>query len=73
MNFKVYFLGLSKAERATYAQAAGTSAHYIHTHLINRYKTPRKKLMQNLANASAGVFTVADLTQFFYAVNKKVA
>lgn len=36
MNFKVYFLGLSKAERATYAQAAGTSAHYIHIREVSK-------------------------------------
>lgn len=73
MDFKVYFLGLSKVERDVYAKAAGTSAHYIHTHLINRYKMPRKKLMQNLAEASDGAFTVSDLTKFFYAANKKAA
>ncbi len=73
MNFKAYFLGLSKAERERYAKAAGTSAHYIHTHLINRYKVPRKRLMQGLAAASGGQLTVDELTQFFYADDQAVA
>lgn len=66
MTFKEFFLGLSKDDREAYAKEAGTSAYYIHTHLINRYKVPRRKLMQGLAKASSGKFSVNDLTQFFY-------
>jgi|APCry1669188910_1035180.scaffolds.fasta_scaffold01553_12 hypothetical protein len=70
--FKEYFLGLTKEEREDYAIRAGTTAYYIHTHLINRYKIPRKKLLQGLAEASRGVITEEEIIKFFYQ-GKKVA
>jgi hypothetical protein len=70
--FKEYFLGLTKEAREDYACRAGTTAYYIHTHLINRYKIPRKKLLQGLAEASSGAITEEELIKFFYQ-RKKVA
>ncbi|WP_262967242.1 hypothetical protein [Methylobacter psychrophilus] len=70
--FKEYFLGLTKEAREDYASRAGTTAYYIHTHLINRYKIPRKKLLQGLAEASNGAITEEELIKFFYQ-GKKVA
>jgi hypothetical protein len=64
--FKEYFLGLSKRERDAYAKRANTTAYYIHTHLINRYKIPRKKLLLDLAVASEGNLTEAQVLNFFY-------
>lgn len=65
-DFKAFFLALGKEQREEYAKNAGTTAYYIHTHLINKYKTPRRQLMTGLANASEGVFTTAELSNFFY-------
>jgi hypothetical protein len=72
-DFKRFFLDMSETERAVYAEQAGTTAYYIHTHLINRYKIPRKQLMRNLAQASAGRFTEQDLACWFYQSEPKTA
>lgn len=72
INFKDFFLSLSREERYSYAKRAGTTDHYIQTHLINRYKIPRSKLMNDLAEASDGLFTTQELASFFY-VNDKAA
>lgn len=66
MTFKEYYLSLSKNARKSYAKKAGTTDHYIHTHLINRYKIPRKNLMLGLCKASNGAITIDDLTAFFF-------
>ena len=66
-DFRAFFLAMSELEKATYAKKAGTTAGYIQAHLITRYKVPRKKLMQSLADASGDKVSVADLTNFFYA------
>nr|WP_087147357.1 hypothetical protein [Crenothrix polyspora] len=71
-DFKKFFLDLPKDRREEYAKNAGTTAYYIHTHLINRYKTPRRLLMQGLANASNGAFNVSDLSGFFYSQGEAV-
>lgn len=66
LDFKNWFLSLSDEERADYAKRADTTAGYIHAHLINRRKVPRKKTMRALADASNGTFTHAQLVAFFH-------
>lgn len=72
-DFRGFFLDKSEFEKAKFAASAGTTACYIQTHLITRYKIPRRKLMQGLAVASEGVITVDDLTKFFYSTKEKEA
>ena len=47
-NFKKCWLDLSPAEREAFAAEAGTTSHYIQTHLTGRRKMPRKRLMDGL-------------------------
>lgn len=69
-NFKDFFLSLSERDQVEYAERAKTTANYIRTHLITRYKIPRKDLMQRLVDASNGSLKINDLTSFFYEENK---
>lgn len=50
-DFKKYWLALSPDERDAFADEAGTTSHYIQTHLTGRRKTPGKRLMDGLFNA----------------------
>lgn len=50
-NFKKCWLDLSPAEREAFAAEAGTTSHYIQTHLTGRRKMPRKRLMDGLFKA----------------------
>lgn len=47
-NFKRCWLDLSPAEREDFAAEAGTTSHYIQTHLTGRRKIPRKKLLERI-------------------------
>lgn len=67
-TFRNHFMRLSADERERYAQAAGTTALYIKTHLISvpPRKVPRTDLMHGLAEASDGALTLADVLEHFY-------
>lgn len=66
MDFRQWFLSLSDEERESYAGKAGTTAGYIRVHLIGRRKIPRSDLMNRLAIASDGKWSVPALLAFFY-------
>lgn len=66
VNFRDYFLSLSKTEQEIFAENAETTVLYIRTHLITGYKVPRRKLMNNLVKASNGVMDIPSLAKFFH-------
>ena len=72
MDYREWFLSLSEAQRDAYAQRAGTTAGYIRVHLIGRRKIPRPALLNKLADASDGKWTVAKLLAFFYKSEQRV-
>lgn len=68
-NFKKFWLEMSKAEREAFARDAGTTSHYISTHLTRRDRTPSKKLMERLFSACEArkvVTSKSEFVQFFY-------
>lgn len=68
-NFKKFWLDMSKDEREAFARDAGTTSHYINTHLTRRGRTPSKKLMESLFSACASRKAVAsksEFVEFFY-------
>lgn len=65
-DFKAWFFSMTAEQREAYATRAGTSANYIQRQLTARRKIPREKLMQRLAEASDGNWTVPMLLAFFY-------
>lgn len=73
MDFRQWFLSLSDEERESYAEKAGTTAGYIRVHLIGRRKIPRAELMNRLAAASDGKWTVPALLAFFYRTREAAA
>lgn len=70
-NFRDFFLSKSEKQKTEYAKKAGTTRSYIQTHLITRYKIPRKKLMEGLVDACNGAFTYEELLSFFYTDQKR--
>lgn len=66
MNLKPYFRGLSETERKAFAKRAGTSVNYINVRLIPKNRTPRKKLMRGLADASLGAVSYPEVLNRFY-------
>ncbi|HHS9967646.1 TPA: hypothetical protein ACTW6G_002924 [Raoultella ornithinolytica] len=50
-DFKKCWLDLSPAEREAFAAEAGTTSHYIQTHLTGRRRVPRKLLLERLFRA----------------------
>jgi hypothetical protein len=62
-----FWRGLSVPERHGFADKAGTTYHYINTHLIHRRKQPRKETIRNLADSSNGHLTYEGLIDFFFA------
>jgi hypothetical protein len=66
MDFKTYYNSLTDSERTEFAKLASTTTEYIRIHLITKNKIPRKQLMQDLVNASAGKLTIESLLNFFY-------
>ena len=50
-DFKKYWLELTPDERDAFAEEAGTTSHYIQTHLTGRRKMPGKELMNGLFKA----------------------
>lgn len=68
-DFKKCWLDMSPAERDQFAAEAGTTSHYIRTHLTGRRKTPGKALMNRLFKASKArqwVRTLPEFAVFFY-------
>jgi len=68
-NFKKNWLGLAPEEREAFATEAGTTSHYIQTHLTGKRKMPGKKLMDGLFKACKArewVSNKAQLAEFFY-------
>ena len=65
-DFKKFYQSLDTVGKDSFAKNAGTSADYIRVHLIHKTRMPGKSLMRNLANASGGKFTYADMVDFFY-------
>ena len=69
MDFRTFYNGLDDFERSAFADNAGRSRRYIETHLLHRRKMPTVQTMQNLASASSGACTYADVLDFFYGPN----
>lgn len=68
-DFKKHWLDLPPAERESFAEDAGTTSHYIRTHLIGRRKIPGKRLMEGLFKACRvrqWVKTKSEIATFFY-------
>lgn len=68
-DFKKHWLNLSPDERETFATEAGTTSHYIQTHLTGKRKMPGKSLMDGLFKASKSrewISSKAQLVAFFY-------
>ena len=66
MTFNKYWRGLSKTERAAYAERAETSPEYIRVHLFYGRKIPRRPLLERLAAASEGELNLSDVIDHFY-------
>ena len=68
-DFKKHWLALTPDEREAFADDAGTTSHYIQTHLTGRRKMPGKTLMNGLFKACKSrqwVRTKPELAIFFY-------
>lgn len=68
-NFKKFWLDMNKDEREAFASDAGTTSHYIQTHLTGRRRVPAKKLMEGLFKACKSrqaVSSKSELVDFFY-------
>ena len=68
-DFKKHWLALTPDEREVLAKEAGTTAHYIQTHLTGKRKMPGKSLMDGLFKACkrrSWVKTKPELVTFFY-------
>ncbi|EMD4549960.1 hypothetical protein VQ369_001984 [Salmonella enterica] len=68
-DFKKHWLGLSPDEREAFADEAGTTSHYIQTHLTRRRKMPGKRLMDGLFKACRSrewTKSKPELVLFFY-------
>ncbi|BEU21597.1 hypothetical protein [Paraburkholderia sp. 22B1P] len=69
MDFKSFYQGLKKEDRARFAEIAGTSTRYIEIHLMPRRKIPKPPLMAALATACkqlGGSISQDDVLSFFY-------
>lgn len=68
-DFKKHWLDLSPDERKAFAEEAGTTSHYIQTHLTGKRKMPGKALMNGLFKACKSrewVKTKPELVIFFH-------
>ncbi|EMB5519921.1 hypothetical protein U7Q95_002461 [Escherichia coli] len=68
-DFKKRWLALTPDERNAFAVEAGTTSHYIQTHLTGRRKLPSKVLMDKLFKACkvrGWVETKPEMVIFFY-------
>lgn len=69
-DFKKCWLSLTPDERDGFAEEAGTTSHYIQTHLTGRRKMPGKNLMNQIFIACKRRKWVTEKTEllaFFYA------
>lgn len=70
--FKNYYQSLTPELKQQFATEAGTSVHYITTHLVYGRKIPKPKLMDGLAKAclklNSGI-SKEMLLNFFYSKN----
>lgn len=73
MDFKNYYQSLTPVLKLEFALEAGTSVHYINTHLVYGRKIPKPKLINGLTRAcekyNAGISKEA-LLDFFYSSKK---
>jgi hypothetical protein len=65
MNFSDFIQQQSPEELEKYAKDAGTTVGYIKTHLLYRYKEPRKNLRKALSVASNGKVSETEILQHF--------
>lgn len=68
-DFKRRWLDLDVAGREQFATDAGTTSHYIQTHLTGRRKIPSRKLMDRIFQACktrGWLKRKDDLVTFFY-------
>ncbi|EGK8686269.1 hypothetical protein IO788_000236 [Escherichia coli] len=68
-DFKKHWLQLTPDERNAFADEAGTTSHYIQTHLTGRRKMPSKRLMNGLFKACklrGWIRTKPEMVIFFY-------
>ena len=63
-DFKKCWLALTPEERDAFAEAAGTTSHYIQTHLTGKRKTPGKRLMNGLFLAAKNLGWVSSKSEF---------
>jgi fatty acid/phospholipid biosynthesis enzyme len=69
MNYKKYFLELSKEAQDNYAVNAGTTGTYLRTHIFvskSRRKIPRPDLIERLSKATNGKASMTDVLAFLY-------
>lgn len=64
-DWKAWYLSMTAQEKAAYAVRADVSRGYIEVHLLNRRRNPSLKVINRLADASLGRFTVEDMVRFF--------
>jgi hypothetical protein len=68
-DFKQHWLDLTPDERIAFATDAGTTSHYIQTHLTGKRKMPGKRLMDGLFKACKSrkwIKNKTELAVFFY-------
>lgn len=68
-DFKQHWLDLTPDERDAFAADAGTTSHYIRTHLTGKRKMPGKRLMDGLFKACKSrhwIKSKSELAVFFY-------
>ncbi|HHJ4500608.1 TPA: hypothetical protein ACQJXC_001952 [Raoultella ornithinolytica] len=68
-DFKQHWLDLTPDERKAFATDAGTTSHYIQTHLTGKRKMPGKRLMDGLFKACKSrqwIKNKTELAVFFY-------
>ncbi|HEH6362481.1 TPA: hypothetical protein SHS77_004270 [Raoultella planticola] len=68
-DFKQHWLDLTPDERTAFANDAGTTSHYIQTHLTGKRKIPGKRLMDGLFKACKSrqwIKNKTELAVFFY-------
>ncbi|MCK0554679.1 MULTISPECIES: hypothetical protein [Pantoea] len=68
-DFKEFWQGLSTEEKKQLAKEAGTTTHYIRTHLVYARRVPTRNYMTGLQKACAKIdpaITTERLLSFFY-------
>jgi len=73
MKFKKYLNNLSEDELQAYAERAGTTPGYITTHLLHARKTPRKDLLNRLADATEKKVAYSEVLDHFYSSEEQGA